>query len=457
MTTTWAGDRRALQLTALIAIVAIAVSAGIWLVTSGSGRPITAYFTNTSALYPDNDVRMLGVPIGKIDTITPEGNQVRVDMTISDDDVALPADVKAAIVSPSLVTGRYVQLTPAYTGGPMWQGEPVPVERTAVPLGVDDLARTATELSRALGPQGANSTGAVSDALNVGAQNLDGNGRALNDTIRNLGGLGATLNGSSKDLFGTITELQKFVATIRENDPGVRDLNGKLADVTGFLASQRTELGDSLRELSFALGDVAGFVQDNRATLKSNVDKLSSVSQEIVDHQKALAEITDTAPAALGNLANIYNGSSETLDTRVNFNELSQPIPALVCQFVQSQLKLPQNEPIPVLNKQVTDACSNLGAIGGVLPNPLAPQGTQGGLPAAPGLPALPLNPLAGTPLSPSGDPAAPLQGPSDQSQQAPAPGASTATPAPTTSAPASPTREPSGGGLFGGLLGGGS
>lgn len=451
MPATWAGDRRQIQLVALVSIVAVLVAAGIWLVTAGSGRPITAYFTNTSALYPDNDVRMLGVPIGKVDAITPEGNQVRVDMTIEDDDVMLPAGVKAAIVSPSLVTGRYVQLTPAYTGGPMWQGEPVPVERTAVPLGVDDLTRTATELSRALGPQGANSTGAVSDALNVGAQNLDGNGRALNDTIRNLGGLGATLNGSSKDLFGTITELQKFVATIKENDPGVRELNGKLADVTGFLASQRTELGDSLRELSFALGDVAGFVKDNRATLKSNVDKLSSVSQEIVDHQKALAEISDIAPAALSNLANIYNGSSETLDTRANLNELSQPIPALVCQFASSQLDGGGN-PIP-LPADLGNACqtilSGLGA--GGLPNPLAPPGTAGGAPPPPGLP---LNPLPGTPLSSQGGPAGPLLAPLGANP--PAPGPSTG--APTTSAPASPTPEPSrGGGLFGGLFGGGS
>lgn len=440
----WASDRRALQLTALGGIVAVLVAAGFWLVTEGGGRPITAYFTNTSALYPDNDVRVLGVPVGKVDAITPEGDRVRVDMTIDDDDLALPADVKAAIVSPSLVTGRYVQLTPVWTGGPQWTGEPVPVERTAVPLGVDDLSRTATELSRALGPNGVNRTGALNDVLNVGAQNLDGNGRALNDTIRNLGGLGATLNGSAPDLFGTITELQKFVATIKDNDPGVRELNGKLADVTSFLASQRTELGDALRELSFALGEVADFVQDNRATLKSNVDKLSGVTQEIVDHQNALAEISDIAPAALSNLANIYNGSSETLDTRANINELSQPFPALLCQILQ--IRTPGG-----LGDPLQPACAALGGITSALPNPLAPPGTAGGLtpqgqPAAPGLP---LNPLPGTPLSSTADPAAPLQNPL---APAPAPQQRTA-PAPTTPAP----ERDNSGGLLGGLFGGGS
>jgi virulence factor Mce-like protein len=443
----WASDRRALQLTALGGIVAVLVAAGFWLVTEGGGRPITAYFTNTSALYPDNDVRVLGVPVGKVDAITPEGDRVRVDMTIDDDDLALPADVRAAIVSPSLVTGRYVQLTPVWTGGPQWTGEPVPVERTAVPLGVDDLSRTATELSRALGPNGVNRTGALNDVLNVGAQNLDGNGRALNDTIRNLGGLGATLNGSAPDLFGTITELQKFVATIKDNDPGVRELNGKLADVTSFLASQRTELGDALRELSFALGEVADFVQDNRATLKSNVDKLSGVTQEIVDHQKALAEISDIAPAALSNLANIYNGSSETLDTRANINELSQPAPVLVCGLLKDQL----GGALPPLGDPLGDGCravlEGLGA--GALPNPLAPPGTAGGLSpqGQPATPGLPLNPLPGTPLSSTADPAAPLQNP-----LAPAPQQRTA-PAPTTPTP----ERDNGGGLLGGLFGGGS
>ncbi|TCK20308.1 MCE family protein [Pseudonocardia endophytica] len=439
----WASDRRALQLTALAGIVAVLVAAGFWLVTDRGGRQITAYFTNTSALYPDNDVRVLGVPVGKVDAITPDGNQVRVDMTIDDQDLVLPADVKAAIVSPSLVTGRYVQLTPTYSGGPEWTNQVIPVERTAVPLGVDDLARTATELSRALGPDGANKTGALNDALNVGAANLDGNGRKLNDTIRNLGGLGATLNGSAPDLFGTITELQKFVSTIKDNDPGVRELNGKLADVTSFLASQRGQLGDALRELSFALGEVADFVQDNRATLKSNVDKLTSVTQEIVDHQKALAEISDIAPAALSNLTNIYNGSSETLDTRANLNELSQPFPALVCQLAQSQAG---NLPLPV---DLGNACSTiLSGLGG-LPNPLAPQGTQGGLPApattGQATPGLPLNPLPGTPLAPTADPSAPLANPLAPQQR-------------TAPAPASPTPAPKNdGGLLGGLFGGGS
>lgn len=461
----WANDRRQLQLGALIAVVAVLVASAIWLITSGGGRQVTAYFTSSAALFEDNDVRVLGVPVGKVDRITPEGDRVRVDMTITDDEVRLPADVKAAVVSPSLVTGRYVQLTPVWTGGPEWNGEPIPLERTAFPLGVDDLTRTATELSRALGPQGANKNGALNDVLDVTAKNLDGNGRALNDTIRNLGGLSATLNGSSGDLFGTITELQKFVGTLRENDPGIRELNGKLADVTGFLASQRGELGGALNQLSYALGEVAHFVQDNRATLRSNVDKLASVSQEIVDHQRALSEIADVAPAALSNLTNIYNGASETLDTRANINELAYPLPVAICEILRRGAgQLPGG-----LDQPTAALCDGLAPIlDGAVPLPTPQQVLEqlqaGGSGVNPAVPQL----MRGSPLSLT-DPGSQLRAPADPQAPAPAgqpaPGATStpATPAPsTTTAPqATPTPVPEteergGGGLLG-LFGGGS
>jgi phospholipid/cholesterol/gamma-HCH transport system substrate-binding protein len=437
----WSNDRRRLQLFALLAVIVVLLASAVWLATNNGGRKVTAYFTNASALFEDNDVRVLGVPVGRIDSITPEGTQVKVDMTITDPDVQLASDAKAAVVSPSLVTGRYVQLFPvAAAGAPtLADGATIPLERTAVPLGVDDLSRTATELSRALGPQGANSTGAVSDALNVAAQNLDGNGQALNDTIKNLGGLSGTLSGSSDDLFGTVTELQKFTQTLAQDDAQVREFNGRVSDVTGFLAGERENLGGALRDLGVALGDVSTFVRDNRDTLRSNVDRLTDVTQVLVDQQRSLAEILDVAPVGLGNLANSYNGSSGTLDTRANINELSYPPILTLC----TQLKRATPEQLAPF-KSVVDTCSGLAPVlDGAVPLPSAAQVlsslTQGQAPPVPGL-ALPTVPAPGT---------TPAPGPAPQ-------GATTtpAAPAPTTTTPA-PADD--GGGFFSRLFGGGS
>ena len=357
--------------TLLACVLAVLVAASVSVIAMHPrGKHVTAYFTDASALFPDNQVMVLGVPVGTIDAITPEGNQVRVDMTITDPDVRLPADAEAAVVSPSLVTGRYVQLLPPWRGGPeLADGAVIPLSRTAVPLGVDDLARTATQLADALGPNGANRTGALSDALTVGARNLDGNGQAVNAAIRDLGGLSGTLSGSSKDLFGTVTELETFTGGLARSDDQVREFNGRLADVTGFLAAQRGELGGALADLARALGDVAGFVRDNRAALHHDVDGLTDVTATLVDQQRALTEVLDVAPAATSNLYETYNGSSGTLDTRADINELANPPLVTLCKLLGTPgRKAPAGVPAAV-----TDACGSLSSVvSGAVPLPSA-------------------------------------------------------------------------------------
>jgi phospholipid/cholesterol/gamma-HCH transport system substrate-binding protein len=384
-------DRRQLQFTGLVAVIAVLLASAAYLILQPAGRTVVAYFTSAEAVFEDNSVRILGVDVGRITKITPEGTQVRVEMRLDDPDIKVPADAGAVVISPSLVTGRYVQLTPPYTGGPeLADGAVIGVERTAVPLGVDDLTRTASELSVALGPDGVNSEGALSDLLDVGAANLDGNGQALNDTITNFGELSGTLANSREDLFGTVTELQSFVSTIAANDAEVREFNDRLEDVAGFLADERGDLAAALSELSIALGEVAAFVRDNREILNSNVERLTEVTSVLVKQQQALAETFDVAPAALGNLANAYNGSSGTLDTRANINELTLPPIVLICEL------LARGTPVG-LPTTISDTCAEAEPIlSGAVPLPTPAEvitSLQAGeAPPVPGL-ALPTDP----------------------------------------------------------------
>jgi virulence factor Mce-like protein len=319
---------------ALGCALGVLVAAGVWWLTPRSGRVITAYLSSAVGVFPDNEVLVLGVPVGRITSVQPQGRLVKVVMTI-DEAVDVPANASAVVLSPSLVAGRSIQLTPAYTHGPtMPDGGVIPIARTAVPLGVDDLTRAANDLATMLGPQGMNRAqaqraGALSDALDVAASNLRGNGQAINDTIGNVAALSETLAGSRKELFNTVTQLQSFVSTLAANDAQVRQFISQLADVSNFLAGERADLGAALRELSVALGEVASFVQDNRAVLRSNLDRLTEVTAVLVRQREALGQILDTAPTALSNLNNAYNSSSGTLDTRLNIEELRAVISAL--------------------------------------------------------------------------------------------------------------------------------
>jgi len=158
---------------------------------------LTAYFTEAVGVYAGSDVRVLGVRVGTVDEVRPAGTQVRVRLTV-EPGVRIPRGVKAVIMAPSLVSDRFVQLAPAYTTGPeLPRDSTIREDSTATPVELDQLYGSLNELATALGPNGANAHGALSDLVKTGAEVLDGNGAKLNETIERLGAAAGTLFGVS--------------------------------------------------------------------------------------------------------------------------------------------------------------------------------------------------------------------------------------------------------------------
>jgi phospholipid/cholesterol/gamma-HCH transport system substrate-binding protein len=318
--------RRA-ALIAVGVVLAAAIGGALLVLTRPDGVRLTAYFNQAVGVYSGSDVRILGVRVGKIDSVRPQGQRVRVTLSVNHG-VDVPAGAAAVVVAPSVVADRYIQLTPAYTGGPRLAGHAViPSTRTATPVEIDQLFDSIDKLTKALGPNGANSKGALSDALNTGAANLLGNGKDIGGAIRDFGQATKTLSGSQDDLFTTLTNLQKFTTMLKGNDGQVRTAEQQLASVNGFLADDRANLGSALRDLATALSDVQRFIDENRARLKSNVGKLASITQTLVNQRRSLAEALDVVPLALDNVLNAYDPVHQTLTGRGDLNELSMGPP----------------------------------------------------------------------------------------------------------------------------------
>jgi phospholipid/cholesterol/gamma-HCH transport system substrate-binding protein len=303
---------------ALAAAVVLVAALG-WTILRPAGQyRVTAWFDQTVGLYPGSDVRVLGIAIGEITDVVPEGDRVRVEMLV-DDDYDIPADADAVVLAPSLVSDRYVQFSPVYDGGEtMKDGAEVPLERTATPVELDQVYGALDELSDALGPTGANKNGALSDLVDTGAANLDGNGEALGRTLSGFSQAVETLARHRDDLFTSLDNLQTFTSALATIDAQVGEFNGNMAAVSDLLAGERQDLAEALKLLQQALGDVARFVQDNTTLLSTNVNRLADVTLALVQQRSALAEVLDVAPATLGNLAHAYNPDYGTLDTRDN-------------------------------------------------------------------------------------------------------------------------------------------
>lgn len=320
---------------AVVTALALAVALTYVLWPRSESVHVTAYFPRTVGIYPGSDVRVLGVRIGEVEKITPEGDRVRVELAY-DEGRKVPADAKAAIINSSVVSDRYLQLLPVYRKGPVLQnGAVIPETRTAVPVELDRIFDSLHTTADALGPKGANKDGSLSRLLGVSADNLDGQGGNLNQTVEDLSQAVTTLSDGRTDLFGTVRNLQVFTAALAADDKSVRSFNTSLAEVAGQLAGEREDLADALKNLGTALGDVSDFVKNNKKSLTSNVQGLSKVTKVLVTQRAALDELLAVAPTGLSNLNNAYNPSAGTLDTRNNAQQAQDPA-SLLCSVLKT-------------------------------------------------------------------------------------------------------------------------
>ncbi|MEV0687564.1 MCE family protein [Nocardia sp. NPDC050378] len=318
-----------------VVVIAALVAVGVYLATGVGKNTVTASFTSTTGLYAGDEVRVLGVTVGSIDSIEPGRGQVTVTMSI-DSDIDLPADARAVIIAPSLVSARFVQLAPAYSGGPkLADGARIPLERTAVPVEWDEIKAELTKLSAALGPVGDDKQGSFGRFVDTAAQNLDGNGQKFRDTLRELSATLTTLSDGRTDLFATIRNLQKFVEVLSASNEQIVQFSGRLASVSSVLAGASEELGAGLDSLDVALADVKRFLEGTGGELTEGVQRLADVTQTLVDNRPEIERVLHSGPTAMVNFYQLYKPAQGSLTGAVALNNTANPL-SFLCGSIRA-------------------------------------------------------------------------------------------------------------------------
>jgi phospholipid/cholesterol/gamma-HCH transport system substrate-binding protein len=316
-------SRGVVILCAALICLAIVAALGAAAMRGTQQRTITVDFERSVSLYEGSKVRILGVDVGTVDKLTPRGEIVRARISW-DGEYEVPADAQAVIVSPSVVGDRFVQLVPAYTGGPkLKDGAHLDQSRTGTPTELDETFAALDEVATTLGPEGLNKDGALNEMLSNSAKNLDGKGAEIRESIEALAKLTKTADGSKDELFASVEQIERFVSALEANDSSVRQFNASLAGVSDVLADEGDDLQTAVRELATALQQVQGYVAENRTALRSNIDGLADVTASVAKQRKQLAKILRAGPKALANLATAYNPTTGTLDGRTSIKSPS--------------------------------------------------------------------------------------------------------------------------------------
>lgn len=312
---------------AVAALLVVTLGAGVYMVwPSRLGNSLTAYFTSAVGLYPGDEVRVVGVPVGKIDSIEPRAGDVKIKMTI-DRDVKLPAEAKALIVSPNLVAARFIQLTPPYSSGAvMADGASIGLDRTGVPVEWDEVKEQLTQLSTQLGPQQGGLQGPLSNFVNQAADTFDGNGDSFRNALRELSQTAGRLGDSRTDLFGTIKNLQVLVNALSNSNQQIVQFSNHVASVSQVLADSSNDLDNTLGTLNQALSDVRGLLDKNNQPLIDQIGKLADFTQILTDHSDDIEQILHVTPNGLSNFYNIYNPAQGTVGGLLSLPNFANPV-----------------------------------------------------------------------------------------------------------------------------------
>lgn len=337
-----AGNRRPMRrlriATAALLILTLAVALSV--IATPWWNPISrnsyvAYFANTNGLYTGDEVRILGVAVGTVDRIEPLPDAARVTMSV-DRRYPVPADVRAAILSPSLVSARAIQLVPVYSGGPtLAGGATIPRSRTAVPVEWDDFRRQLDKLTDSLQPTTPGGTSAVGEFIGTTAANLRGEGDTARDTVVKLSQAVSALGDHSTDIFSTVRNMQLLVSALSSSSDLLAAFNTNLAAITTVLSNTPNEVADATRGLDRAVNDLRGFVAENREGLGETFDHLNAITAALNDSRGDLKQILHITPTVFGNFMNIYQPAQSAITgimAPVNFADTVQ----FICGAIES-------------------------------------------------------------------------------------------------------------------------
>ncbi len=326
--------------TLAIATALILLTATFFVLHGGTEtRTVRAHFVRAVSIYPGSDVRVMGVKVGTVKAVVPEGDTIRVDMEY-DAGYKVPATAKAAIVTPTLVADRYVQLAPAYTkGAVMKTGADIPMQDTGNPVELDRIYKSLATLTEALGPNGVNKDGTLDKVLRAGSKALKGRGDLANETIVNLAAATKTFGDNADPLFTSVRQIAQFTNTLAENDQVVNAFMTDLAGVSTQLSGERVEINGALRQLARALSTVRSFVHDNKALLRKDIENLTGVVGSLAKEKDALAVVLEKGPLGAGNLALAYDVPSGSIGSRVQLGPLASDFDGFLCGVVSNSLK----------------------------------------------------------------------------------------------------------------------
>ncbi|MDQ3940849.1 MAG: MCE family protein [Actinomycetota bacterium] len=297
---------------------------------------LTAYFTKAIGLFENSDVNILGVPVGTVTEIVPEGTRVRVEMEIDEEfRVVNGPETFAQIVPISVISDRYIQLGPIYQGEGVFlqDGDVLDTDVTQIPAELDDVFKQLKKLLDAIEPGKKGEPGALGALIVQLNRTLKDRERDLQGTLVSGAELTGTLADAERDISGLLVNLDGLFGKLSRRANSMAELNTNFALVMTALAESRSDLEGTLRNLANLTHEVGDVATQHGDRLGRDLRLASNITAAVVKNRASVEESLTWLPVVgEGITAAFHPAPFSDIDVRDNSNarlecELLDPLP----------------------------------------------------------------------------------------------------------------------------------
>ncbi|MFC7495150.1 MULTISPECIES: MCE family protein [unclassified Nocardioides] len=274
-------SRIRVALFAVVAVVSVVVAGveyvGIPERYLGRSYEIAADLPESGGIFPNAEVTLRGVPVGRVKSLelTPDGVRAHLQL---DDDIRVADDTLVRVAHLSAVGEQYVQLIPPDDDGPyLAAGEVLPVSAARTPQQVTDLLVHLDRLATSIGKPKLR-------------QVVDELGTAFSRSGQDLATVLVRTNQLSDDLVAIqprtsalLRDGERMLRTQHELAPDLRALSDGLDRLTRTLAESDPELEAILAEAPATLDDVRRVLAANQADVGVLLGNLLSVGEIVAE------------------------------------------------------------------------------------------------------------------------------------------------------------------------------
>lgn len=259
---------------AAIRLVAFAVISGAltwWIAGEITGSDpedsyeLVASFDDVAGLYSGDDVRLAGIPIGRVSDIEVVEGTARVGFVV-DEAVEVPSDSTVAVRWRNLIGQRFLSIEPGSAGTMLGDGDTVAESDDVVDLG--RVVNQLSPLAQAVGPDQVNR---ILTALVTAFEGNEGNYDAL---LADLGSLTDVLAEREGQLGQMLVDYDTITSAIASRDDQIAAMATNLASITGTLNAT-----DDL--IATALTEFAAFADGTETLLARSEEDLGAVLEHV--------------------------------------------------------------------------------------------------------------------------------------------------------------------------------